>query len=67
MDRNPLYAYSRGGTTTAGLIAVLQLVPAALVAPPAAALADRRGGKFALTIGYAVQALAMGGTGVPAS
>jgi MFS family permease len=58
-----VYAYARGGATTAGLVAVLQLVPAAVVAPPAAALADRHGGKFALTIGYAVQALAMGGTG----
>ncbi len=58
-----VYAYVRGGTTTAGLIAVLQLVPAAVVAPPAAAVTDRRGGAFALALGYALQAAAMGATG----
>lgn len=57
-----VYAYEHGGTTTAGLIAVLQLVPAAVVAPFAAALADRRGGGFALVLGYWVQAAAMGAT-----
>jgi MFS family permease len=56
-----VYAYERGGTTTAGLIAVLQLVPAAAVAPFAAAVADRRGGAFGLVVGYVIQALAMGG------
>jgi MFS family permease len=58
-----VYAYTRGGTTTAGLIAVLQLVPAAAVAPLAAAVTDRRGGAFGLALGYALQAVAMGATG----
>jgi hypothetical protein len=59
-----VYAYDHGGTTTAGLVAVIQLVPAALVAPPAATLADLRGGTFALAVGYALQAVAMAGTAV---
>jgi hypothetical protein len=57
-----VYAYDRGGTTTAGVIAVVQLAPAALVAAPAATLADVRGGPAALELGYALQAAAMGGT-----
>ena len=56
-----VYAYERGGTTAAGLIAVVQLVPAAVVAPFAAALADRRGGAFGLVVGYVIQALTTGG------
>jgi MFS family permease len=58
-----VYAYGHGGTTTAGLIAALQLVPAAVVAPFASGLADRRGGAFALVLGYWLQAAAMGATG----
>ncbi len=59
-----VYAYDQGGTTAAGVIAVVQLVPAALVAAPAATLADLRGGAVALKLGYVAQAAAMGGTGL---
>src|SRR3982074_2390848 len=57
-----VYAYQRGGTTMAAAIAVLQLIPAAIVAPVAAGLGERRGGAVVLRIGYLVQALAMGTT-----
>ncbi len=43
-------------------MAVAQLVPAALIGPPAAAVADARGGLFALQLGYVWQASAMAGT-----
>jgi hypothetical protein len=57
-----VYAYSRGGATLAGLIAVAQLVPAAVLAPIAAAASDRRSPVLLLTAGYLVQAAAMGAT-----
>ncbi len=56
-----VYAYGRGGTSMAALVAVLQLIPAAIVAPFAASLTDARGGGPTLRIGYAVQAAAMAG------
>lgn len=59
-----VYAYKRGGTTAAGLIAVLQLVPASVVAPFAANVADRRGGGYALVSGYVVQSVAMAAVAV---
>ena len=54
-----VYAYARGGAGTAGAVAVAQLVPAALVAPVAAGLADRRAPSGVLTVGYLVQVLGM--------
>ena len=59
-----VFAYSRGGAAVAGLVAVVQLVPAAFVAPVAAAVADRRSPVFLLAGGYLVQAAAMAGTAV---
>jgi MFS family permease len=57
-----VYAYSRGGATVAGLVAVAQLAPAAIVAPVVAPVADRRSPVFLLAGGYFVQAAAMAGT-----
>ncbi len=57
-----VFAYSRGGAPIAGLVAVAQLVPAAVAAPVAAAVADRRSPVVLLAGGYLVQAAAMAGT-----
>jgi len=59
-----VYAYRRGGTVTAGLVAVAQLVPAAVVAPVVASVADRRSPVALLAGGYLAQAAAMAGTAV---
>lgn len=55
-----VYAFERGGTTAAGTVAVIQLIPAALVAPAAAGLGDRIRKDRALALGYLMQAVAMG-------
>jgi Cyclic nucleotide-binding domain len=55
-----VFAYHHGGTTASGLIAVLQLVPAAFVAPAAARVTERRGGAAGLLAGYVGQAGSMG-------
>ncbi|HET9718916.1 MAG TPA: cyclic nucleotide-binding domain-containing protein [Solirubrobacteraceae bacterium] len=57
-----VYAYQRGGTTNAALIATLQLVPAAIVAPLVARVTERRGGSSMLLAGYVLQAGAVLGT-----
>jgi CRP-like cAMP-binding protein len=54
-----VYAYGRGGAGTAGAVAVAQLVPAALLAPVAAAVADRRSPVGVLVGGYLVQVAGM--------
>jgi len=59
-----VFAYRRGGTAVAGLVAVAQLVPAALAAPVVAAAADRRPPVVLLAGGYLAQAAAMAATAV---
>jgi len=57
-----VYAYRHGGATVAGLVAIAQLVPAAVLAPFAAAVADRSSPVILLAGGYLGQAVAMAGT-----
>ena len=59
-----LYAYDRTGPASVGVVALIQLVPAALAAPPAAALGDRFPRHRVLFGGYVVQAVATGLTAV---
>ena len=54
-----VYAYDRGGAGTAGAVAVAQLLPAALLAPVAATVADRRSPGSVLAGGYLVQVAGM--------
>ena len=54
-----LYAYERTGPASVGIVALIQLVPAALVAAPAATLGDRFPRERVLIVGYLVQAIAM--------
>ena len=55
-----VYAYSRGGAAAAGAIALIQLVPAAMVAPIAAFAGDRFRRDRVLVVDYLVQAVALG-------
>ena len=59
-----VYAFTIGGTTTAGLVALLQLIPAALVAPLASVVGDRLRRDHALALGYATQSIVMGATAI---
>jgi Cyclic nucleotide-binding domain len=56
------FAYQVGGAAATGLVAVVQLVPAALVAPLASVAGDRVRRERVLLGGYLTQAVAMGAT-----
>ena len=58
-----VYAYDRGGTTVAALVAAAQLAPCVIAAPVFAALADRRPPGRVLVAGYVAQAAATAVTG----
>ncbi len=57
-----VFAYAHGGATTAGLVALAQLLPAGIFAPLAATLGDRYRPARVLTVGYAAQGVALAGT-----
>ena len=59
-----VYAYQRGGALASSAVAIIQLVPAALVAPIGASLADRYPRARMLTISYVAQAVTMAATAI---
>ena len=60
-----VYGYALGGATTAGIVALIQLVPSGLFAPFAAFAGDRFRRDRVLLAGYLVQAAALGVTARP--
>jgi MFS family permease len=59
-----VYAYSVGGATTVGAVAVAQLVPAAILAPFLAARLDRLPRSAATLVAYGSQAAALAATAI---
>ena len=57
-----IFAFQRGGAAETGLVAVIMLVPSAIVAPLGSVLGDRIRRDRALALGYAVQTVLVGGT-----
>lgn len=57
-----VWAYDQGGSLAAGVIALAQLVPAALAAPIVASVADRRSPAAVLLGGFALQTAALAAT-----
>ena len=55
-----VYAFQIAGAAGVGMVAVVQLVPAAMVAPFAAVLGDRYRRERVLQVGYAIEVLAVG-------
>jgi MFS family permease len=54
-----LFAYERTGPVSVGIVALIQLLPSAVVAPAAASLGDRYPRERVLALGYAGMAVAM--------
>jgi Cyclic nucleotide-binding domain/Major Facilitator Superfamily len=59
-----VYAYTVGGATASGVMALVQLVPCALLSPYLGALTDRRRAGRVLFVGYLVMGVAMAGVAV---
>jgi len=59
-----VWAFDQGGAGAAGAIALVQLVPAALVAPLGSVIGDRMRRSHALALGYALQAVTLLATAV---
>lgn len=59
-----IFAFGRGGVAETGLVALIMLVPSAIVAPLASVLGDEIRRDRALVLGYALQAAFVGATAV---